>query len=605
MFLRKASLLPLGLAPGLAEDADAAGADQGPAPENNGRGSAIPPLPPMPPQPQEQAFTDYHLLGSADSVGNLLGSGVRPGSWKDTKTRLIAELSSTAQMNDPIHAWIRTFLPGFDERSSTIVLNATPALTRPGVSTELRYDPEIYDLSLRSAATQLDRCLRYRNEMGGYEISGVNTGIGYLAFLKSKPIQRNLIIQSSGADLDEVARLTESRTGGIYAHAHGISRLFEKYHLLGLRSDAEGEAVEADFAGRKERLRTHLLEKQFHIQVDTQLAELTRLLSPGSSSDYAERYLRILNYLTEDLTDVYCKLYSAAKGVRQVLQFNSMPLPGGGTAPVDITAFTTAPQLTQWIQQIVPVAGGSQRQPDVLDAFVIWTRALMRELDRRSQYESELTVAIPLSQPSGQKAAPLVSAAQITAAFVGAGGAPPTGSVSFILDSTVLPFASLSNDLRVIGIGLTIERGRDDASPVQYTADFVNAAPKPVVGVGSTPMYDMNPPQGQVAAVQNFVGPKVGRLNAMLTSPRQTMPGGQMYQRPTILLANVRIQGGTSGDLEPVLCYDAVCRNLNPNGSWTIRIDPNVIEYYQSTMKISDDWITGLILYLRLRGTVS
>jgi hypothetical protein len=556
----------------------------------------------MPPQPQEQTFTDYHLLGNADRTGNLLGAGTRPGTWRDTKARLAAELLRTAQANDPIHEWIKTFLPGFDERSSAIVLGATSALARPGRPAELRYDPELYDISLRSSAMQLDRCLRYRNEMGGFEISGVNAGIGYLAFLKSKPIQRNLIVQSSSADLDELANLTESRTGGIYAHARGISRLFEKYHLLGLRSDAEGEAIEADFAGRKERLRTHLLEKQFHLQVDTQLAELTRLLSPGSASDFAERYLRILNYLTEDLADIYGKLYSAARGVQQVLQISNMPLPGGASVPVDIPAFSTAATLTAWIQQIVPTAANSQRQPDVLDAFVIWSRAIMRELDRRSQYESELTVAIPLNQPSGRKAAPLVSPGQIAAAFT---GPTPTGQVSFVLDSTVLPFPSLSNDLRVVGVGLTVERSQDDASPVQYSTGFMNAAPKPVVGVGATPSYDATPPTPQVQSVRKFVGPKVGRLNAMLTSPQQTMPGGQMYQRPGILLANVRLQGGASGDLEPALSYDPACHNLNPYGNWSIQIDPNVIEYYQNIAAIPDDWITGLILYLRLRGTVS
>jgi hypothetical protein len=77
------------------------------------------------------------------------------------------------------------------------------------------------------------------------------------------------------------------------------------------------------------------------------------------------------------------------------------------------------------------------------------------------------------------------------------------------------------------------------------------------------------------------------------------------YQRPGILLANVRLQGGVSGDLEPALCYDPACHNLSLYGRWTVQLDPNVIEYYQSNAAIKDTWITGLILYFRLRGTVS
>jgi hypothetical protein len=273
---------------------------------------------------------------------------------------------------------------------------------------------------------------------------------------------------------------------------------------------------------------------------------------------------------------------------------------GGGTISADIPNFTTPTLLAAWVQQVVPVAAGSQREPDILDAFVIWSRALMRELNRRSQYESELTVTIPLNQPSGAKGSPLLNNAQMGTTFSQA-----TPTVSFTLDASVLPFSSFTSDLRVIGIGISVERGQDDASPIQYAASFANAAPKPVVGVGQTPTYDMNPPAGQVGSVRTFEGPKVARLNATLTSPPQTTPGVGAYQRPGILLANVRIQGGTSGDLEPLLSFDAACRNLKPYGGWTIRFDPNAIEYYQSNAVIKDDWVTGLILHLRLRGTVS
>jgi hypothetical protein len=597
-FLRNASLLPLGvLAPNLTsnhsedevvelQSSEAAQASMMPA-----LGKTSP--------PQEQPFTEYHLLGTADSVGNLLGSGARPKNWKDTKARLSTELRNAAKAEDPIHAWIDTFTPSFDERATAIVLNAVVSVPRTGSAGELRYEAELYDISLRSAAVQLDRCLRYRNEMGGYEISGVSAGIGYLAFLKTKPIQRNLIIQSSSADLEELENSIENRTSNIYAHAHGIGKVFEKFQLLGLRSEADGGAAEADLAEQKNTLRTHLLERQFNIQVDAQLAELTRLLSPGSASNYAERYLRLLAYLTEDLADIYCKLYSVAKGVAQVLQVTNMPV-ASGMIPVDIPLFIDAATLAAWVQKLVPAKPTDQRQPDVLDAFLLWSRAMIRELNRRSQYESEFTVAIPLNQPAGKRATPILAKADMDTAFA---QAKPTGLVSFSLDPSVLPFSTLSNDLRVVGVGLSVERSQDDASPVQYASTFANAAPKPIVGVNQTPQYDVNPPAAQVNSVRAFEGPRLARLNATITSPPQTTPGSTPYQRPAIFLSNVRVQGGDSGDLEPVLSYDPACHNLGPNGKWTIQFDPNTIEYYQSDTAINDSWITGLVLYLRLRGT--
>jgi hypothetical protein len=596
-FLRTVSLIPFGALAACPAMSDADASVDSRTSESM-QASKMPDLP-EPPPPQEKPFTEYHLLGRADSTGNLLGTGDRPRNWKDAKARLFGELPNAAKSNDPIHEWLKTFAPSFDERATKIVLDSVTSMNRPGSASELRYEPELYDVSLRSAATQLDRCLRYRNEMGGYEISGVNAGIGYLTFLKTRPIQRNLIAQSSSADLEELQNSVESRTSGIYAHAHGIGKIFEKYHLLGLRSEAEGGAVEADLAEKKDRLRTHLLERQFNIYADAQLAEFTRLLSPGSASNFAERYLRLLGYLTDDLADVYRKLYSAAKGAQQVLQVTTMPA-AGGIIPVDIPLFTDAASILSWVQKLVPANPGDQRQPDTLDAFVLWSRAMMRELDRRSQYESEFTVAIPLNQPSGKRNSSILTKGEMSVAFA---QSSPTGFVSFTLDASALPFANLSTDLRVVGVGLSVERSQDDALPVQYSSDFINVQPKPVVPVGQTPDYDKKPSPAQVASVRDFEKPKVGRLNAILASPPQTVAGVGSYQRATIFLSNVRIQGGASGDLEPVISYDPACRNLAPYGKWVIQFDPNVIEYYQSDTSITDSWITGLVLHLRLRAT--
>jgi hypothetical protein len=583
-FLKTASLLPLS-----ALGANAA--VPSPAQQEPGTPSApssgLPKTGPV----EEQKFENYHLLGKPEPDDNLFGPN-RPTEWRATKAALEQALARTAHDNDPIHKWLKVFQPTFDDRAAKVTLDAGTDVFRSGSTTELRYEPELYEASLRGAGVLLDRCLRYRNEMGGFEVAGIGAGISYLTFLKLKPLQRNFIIQSSSADLDEIEKFAQTLTSNNYLHAKGVDKFFEKYHLRALQVEAEGNAQEADLAQAKERLKTRLLEKQFHVNVDAQLAQFTRLLSPGSSSNYAERYLRTLSMLTEDLADSYRKLYSASKGVQGVLGLTQITVGNGSPVPIDIPLFGTADQMSQWIKTIMPPQEGDQRKPDILDALVLWARAAMRELDTRSQYETEFTMPIPLNQPWGKGGAVLVSPAAIQQAFA---GAAPTGKVTFTLSVDVLPFTVVPANIRVVGIGLTVEHSQDDAGPVQYASTYPGT---PVTRTQPDPMPT------QVAAVQGLEVPKTARLSATITTPQQTMAGGTGYMRPAILLTNVRLQGGSGGDMEPQLSYDPSGRNLNPFGPWTIAVNPNALGWYQSAAGFPDNWISGLILHLRLRGSL-
>jgi hypothetical protein len=601
-FLKNASLATLSLStPIRAMNADNGGASSETASASEDLISLqLPPISESK-QPKEEEFQEIHLLGRPEKNGNLLGESQRATEWKSTKERVQQELQSSAESEDPIHNWLNTFIVSFDERAATIVLNATSSLSRPERSSELFYEPQLYDASLRSASLQLDRCLRYRNEMGSYELSGVSAAMAYLTFLKTRPIQRNLIMQSSSADVEELQKSVAVRTAAIYAQALGIKKVVDKYQLLGLQSDAEGTAAESDLTKQKDSLRIDLLDRLFNIHVDAQLAEFTRLLSPGTASNYAERYLRLAAYLTDDLTDIYRKLYSVSAGLAQVLKIDNVQ-GNGKVIPIAVPRFSDSAALLSWVQLLTPTNAGDQRQPDVLDAFVLWTRAVMRELDRRSQYESEFTVSIPLNQPSGRRNTPILNDKQMDIAFA---QAKPTGAVSFQLDDSVLPFRIPTRDLRVVGIGLSVECSQDDVLPVQYTSNFKNAPAKKVVAVGQTPDYDVKPPQDQVDSVRTFELPKFGRLNATVTSPVQKVFGSVEYRRAPILLSNIRIQGGASGDAEPILSYDPACKNLSPLGRWSVRFDRNVIEYFQSQSAITNSWIKGLILHLRLRVTTN
>lgn len=579
-FLKTASLLSLG----------ALGTDAVALPESNSNPQQEPNPLPKPGPVEEKKFENYHLLGKPEPEQNLFGPN-RPTQWRATKGALAQELAQTAAKDDPIQRWLKVFQPTFDDRASKIVLDAAKAVFRSGSTTQLKYEPQMYDLSLRGAGALLDRCLRYRNEMGGFEVAGVGAGIAYLTFLKLKPLQRNFIILSTSADLDEIEKVAQTNTSSMYLHAKGVDKFFEKYHLRALQVEAQGNAMEAGLAEEKERLKTSLLEKQFHVNVDAQLAQFTRLLSPGSSSNYAERYLRTLSMLVEDLADSYCKLYSASKGISQVLGLNQITFGSGSPVSIDIPQFANADQIAVWVKSIMPPQEEDQRKPDILDALVLWTRATMRELDTRSQYESEFTLAIPLTQKWGKKSTVLVSSTKIQEAF---SGSAPTGSVNFTLTADVLPFTVLPSSIRVVGIGLTVEHSQDDAGPVQYAPNY------PGTPVNRT---EPDPTSGQKSFVQTLEPPKMTRLNATITTPKQAIAGGGSYKRPEVLLSNVRLQGGTGGDLEPQLSYDPGCRNLNPFGPWTITINPNALGWYPSDTGFPNDWIKGLILHLRLRGS--
>src|ERR1700722_10729501 len=318
-FLKAASLLPLGVLSAAPAGMAAVEPSSIFSESDVDSGAVAPPIPP-PPQPpiQEQPFTEYHLLGKPNHDANLFGD-LSPKDWKTTKQGLEEALKAAAHADDPIHEWLKTFKVTFDDRATGIVLEAGKYVHRTSLAAELRYEPQLYDVSLRAASGLLDRCLSYRNEMGSFEVAGVSAGIGYLAFLKLKPLQRNFLIRSNSADLAKIEQTTEAIVGHKYRQVGGINRLFEKRQLQAKEAEADGSAEEAALAEVKDNFLSMLLQKQFHFQVDAQLAQLTRLLSTGASSNVAERYLRMLAMLTEDLSDAYCRLYSASKGVQTLL----------------------------------------------------------------------------------------------------------------------------------------------------------------------------------------------------------------------------------------------------------------------------------------------
>jgi len=563
--------------------------------------SQDPTLPPIPqPSLEEKLFPQYKLTGAPDPETNLLGAE-RPQDWNATKVALMKALSTEADDEDPIHEWLKVFEEGFVDRVASMLIQAGSRVTNPHQPSGLRYEPQLYDALLRNASMLLDRCLRYRAQLGSLEVTGISAGLAYLAFLKLKPIQRNFLELSNSADLSAADQATEEFVSQRYKRQHGVDRLFEKHVLEAKAAEAEGAAVSAGLAKRKEDKLTHLLEKQFNLQADAQLAQFTRMVTPGNSSNFAERYLRSLVLLAEDLSDAYSMLFSVSKGVQQVLGLSTLTVAVNHSVKTDIPLFTSTSDVTKWVNAVVPVPDIGRRQPDALDALVLWSRAVTRDLDERSQSETALTLSIPLSQPWGTKNVVLVDNIAIAEAFAGKAGTAPTGFVTFTLTSDCLSLASSCKNIRVMGVGVTIEASSDSASPVQYATGFPQVQ-LPPIPAGPNPLITKVPAH-QYDFVNNFELAKTARLTARITSPAQTAQDGTKYSRPSIVMSNIRIQGGSGGDSEPVLSYDPPVRGLSPLGPWSISFDPNVVAYYQSANSINDSWVQGLILHLQVRLT--
>lgn len=597
--LKMASALPLSMFAGAAaaqsgggsgEGGDAAPVSKDPATvvSTKSQPAAPPAQAPATKSPVHHDFPNYHLLGDPDAAGNLLGTH-RPTDWASTKVALQQALQQTANPHDPIHAWLSVFRTSFDERAIDIIVGAKPSLYASPAATSLRYEPQLYDATLRGAAALLDRCLRYRNDMGSFEVSGVTAGLSYLTFIKTKPLQRNYLEQSNNADLAELEHETDKKAADEIGRIWGLLRLIEWHQLRARQAELAGSAASAGLEVEKFNNLSEILKQQFNIQSDAQLAQFTRLLTSGSASNFAEKYLRTLSLLVEDLTDAYCKLFSAAMGVLSVAGLTQVAIGQSPPIPVGIPAFSSAAEVRTWVAQVAPQTA-AERKPDLLDALVLWCRAVMRTLDAQAQFETEFTVSIPLCQPSGKSGAVLVSPAQIATAFSAAGA---TGVVPFTLSAAALPIAGTLRSPRIVGIGLSVEFSSDDQSPLQYTSDFPSAP------------SNTEPTPTQVAKAKAYELKKLARVNATVTSPPQALPGGTSYVRPKLFVPNIRLQGGSGGDAEATLTYDLGCRGLNPFGPWTINFDKNMVEYFQSAGAITDGAVTGVVVHLRLRGTLS
>jgi hypothetical protein len=364
---------------------------------------------------------------------------------------------------------------------------------------------------------------------------------------------------------------------------------------------------QADLLGRKDHIKNSLLKQQYEIQSEIQLAQFAGILDRGSASNYAERYLRILTFLTEDLSEAYSALFSASKGVQRVLGISQVSIivrsddqnhsPAKRLIDVDIPEFEIEEDVEAWVRKILPVNVSDPRKPDVVDAMIVWCRAVMRELDRRARYETEFTLSIPLSQPIAPTNMPIVDVRSCIQNSKGS----ETYRIPFTLSQNQLPMPGLPSDLRVLGIGLSFLHDMSDYLPVQFADPWDHAEiPIPVQGAG---IRNPEPTVFQIRDARITMRLRTSRINATLTTPKQRGIASD-YARPKVYLSNVRMEGGLDGDIETPLSYDPACRNLSPFGEWRIDISQTAVtNETDATVPFPTEWIAGLVLHLRVRGT--
>jgi hypothetical protein len=541
-----------------------------------------------------------------------------PTTWPEVKARLEDAFRNEryrhSRVVSGIADWLSTWDRGFGAIAADFVCTAGSALSITSDTGELRfrYDPHSFEALLMSASGLLDRSLSYRREMAEFETSGVKVALDYLAFVYLRPTVD--AIDQCGLQDVRATKLAASQTSAAEKFLNGGAG---NPVALGMAQQATGSAGDyQDLAASETERRTLLSEKSQLLQ-QAQDAMFSRYLAIGSASNFAERYLRMTTLLAEDIAEAYQKLFAASCGINTVLGISfidgvDMYLPRFDKKSVDDGT------LDIWLTRIVPSAS-NQRRPDVLDGLVIWTRAVMREIERVSQFETEDIFSLPLNQWNwGDSSHKILKTDDIESSS-------RTGRIllNFVLQRSDLPFFSVCDRARITGLGLSITGVLADGIPLQYCKDF-DTYPPP-----SDANQDQKQKEDNQSQAINESLIRRAKFNAFVTPPdfqfdKRFSPDGQAdsYSRVPAYLGDVRIEGGDSGFVTANLCTDSVSRNITidltlnqPTGDW--QIDVNTYTAIWAPLdytRISNPGqpnlppneplrleVTGLILYLRIR----
>lgn len=554
------------------------------------------------------------VVPGAAEVSKLFGH-LPPSTWSEVKNAIAMELPQTLP-NDPVTDWLKTFDKTFDQLSALAVCSAVDVNPLGQPLTPLRYEPQLYEYLLRSAGGLLDRVSAYRREMGELEIAGVKAALDYLSFQKLFPILQDLDENSSQGDRAQIMSAAQSSAAKAFQAAQGPTN-------IGLTAQAAGAASDSEMLANKEAERLHYLRNRSALVKEAQIALFKRHTAAGSAHNYAQRYLRLQNLVVEDLQEAFSKAFSASLGLGKVLGLSVFP---HSNLQTGIPAFTTADlmvRLPAWVTTIVG-SSDSQRSPDVVDALILWVRRAMRTLEKIAQYEIEQVVSVPLNQGwTGPGAFDIVTDAMVENAMANNDPSQRQGTIEFSLPRGAIPFAHNMTGLRVVGVGLSAIHDAFDA----VSAEYLDGFPTKTTSTGSSSKADAagnssSSSVSETAAADQALKRNItieaaiakrARINAWLELPKQVDALGNEYARPPLLLGNVRLSGGASGDIETLILTDSSCRNFDPfSGNWRITVDDRCAVWFSSEQGksvrsatnyyVDRTWIKGFVIHLKVRG---
>jgi hypothetical protein len=181
-----------------------------------------------------------------------------------------------------------------------------------------------------------------------------------------------------------------------------------------------------------------------------------------------------------------------------------------------------------------------------LDKFVIWVLEARRGLTWRAERETCFDVVVPVVQPWSDGKTALIPSAQFDAAIRSAAN-------PILLRFKIEPNIFLNQDVRVKGIGLSF--GNKFGLVIESGIDRIQTA-------------------------DSFA-----RRAAILTTPEQTDSDGRSYKRPDITLGNIGLHD-SSGPAAFVEGNSVT--NLNPVGSWEVRIHPWIVWKEAGALSVSE-----------------
>lgn len=443
-------------------------------------------------------------------------------SWGDLKTQLQGD-GNLPQIFRKSADEIAFDAVTSDELEPPIVIKAYTKDNSP------EHQPLLLDLHLKDVSSLLDRIISYRREARELEILAVKAATDYLLFNAQSTIEAELEIARLRRKQKEQERDAQQEGAGLFGDSQPLNKGFARL-ALGRAQEMQTELTdidgEIDLLSQKWDL-LHKYHESYH----------ARYQEPGNAHNFEERAVRVLTLMAEDVREAFAKAKAIATGFEMIYGEKTFPLPA--TNPLTF-----------------------------IDELVLWCRAVIRDLEVRSENEIEYDLVLPIVQPNPSTGTSLVSDADFKKALEKTVDMKGQFQIEFSL-----PNIFFGDDaVRLRGVGLSFGN----------VTNIVQSS-----GIDRT------------ATADSYV-----RLYASIQTPEQVVPGGvPPIRRPPIRFGCVSAL--SSG--RPLAFSDGnECQNVQPVGLWKINLMASLV--YKDTKArslsegIEDNPLRDLKLHMKVRA---